>query len=349
MCQTIASSSITSGLAMSAPSSSEAGWSSRLEPLRPHENVLFRPDDPRLGDRIVSWHGDLSAPVRGRAVLVGFPQDEGVRRNMGRTGAAQAPAEIRRWLGKLTPFDPISETSLTQLPPLDAGNVRISGTLEETQQALGEVVGGIMQTDAVPIVLGGGHETTYGVYLGYVLAQKPAAIINIDAHLDVRPCPEGRGNSGTPFRQALEHASMPLPGDRYACLGLQRHAVARQHLEYARQHGCVIRWREECAGQLEQRFTEELARLAKAKCRVHVTVDADAVDARSVPGVSAPNVLGLDAAEVIACALRAGESPAVASVDVVEINPAFDRDGQSARWAALLVWTFLVGLANRSG
>ncbi len=270
-----------------------------------------------------------------------------MRRNAGRVGAAQAPTEIRRWLAKLTPYDPISETDLTRVPPLDAGNIRISGSLEETQQALGEVVAGIMQTGAVPIVLGGGHETAYGVYLGYVLAQKPAAIVNLDAHLDVRPCAEGRGNSGTPFRQALEHATMPLPAGRYVCLGLQGHAVSQQHLEFARQRGCVLAWREECAGQLAERFSAELGRLANEQCQVHVTVDADAVDARAVPGVSAPNVLGLDAAEVIACARRAGEAPGVASFDVVEINPVFDRDGESARWAALLVWNFLVGLARR--
>src|SRR5205085_7639557 len=84
MCRTIGSSSITSESAMPAPSSSEAGWSSRLEPLRPHENVLYRPDDPRLADRIVGWQGDLTSLVRSRAVLVGFPQDDGVRRNAGR-------------------------------------------------------------------------------------------------------------------------------------------------------------------------------------------------------------------------------------------------------------------------
>ena len=39
----------------------------------------------------------------GRAVLVGFPQDEGVRRNGGGPGRPLAPAEIRRWLGRLTP------------------------------------------------------------------------------------------------------------------------------------------------------------------------------------------------------------------------------------------------------
>jgi arginase family enzyme len=38
----------------------------------------------------------------------------------------------------------------------------------------------------------------------------------------------------------------------------------------------------------------------------------------------------------------------VASLDVVEINPGLDRDGQSARWAATAVWQFLAGLAKRA-
>ena len=323
------------------------GWYSRLEPPRLVENVFLRPDDPRLADCIVAWHGDLTALVPGRAVLVGFPQDEGVKRNAGRPGAAQAPGEIRRWLGKLTPYDGVSETDLTQLPPLDAGNIHISGTLEETQQALGEVVAGIMHTGAVPIILGGGHETAYGVFLGYVLTQRETGIVNIDAHLDVRPCPEGRGTSGTPFRQALEHPEAPLPGERYICLGVQPHATARQHLEFVRQKGCVLAWRDECDGELEKRLGAELKRLAKQKCGIHLTVDADAIDMSSVPAVSAPNSRGLNAGEVLLCARLAGGTPAVTSFDVVEINPPHDRDGQSARWAALLIWNFLIGLAHR--
>jgi arginase family enzyme len=35
-------------------------------------------------------------------------------------------------------------------------------------------------------------------------------------------------------------------------------------------------------------------------------------------------------------------------MDLVEINPSLDRDGQSARWAALVIWSFLIGLALRS-
>jgi formiminoglutamase len=296
----------------------------------------------------VNWRGNLAQLLAGRAVLLGFPQEEGIRRNGGRAGASQAPAEVRRWLGRLTPWDPITQTELSQLPPLDAGNVRISGSLEETQLGLGEVVGAILSTGAVPIVLGGGHETAYGHFLGYIHAGKEVGIINIDAHLDVRPCHDGRGNSGTPFRQALEHPVHPLPGNRYVCLGLQPHAVARSHWEYAREKGCVARWRQECNGTLVELFGQELERLRKSGCQVYVTVDADAVDVRSVPGVSAPNTAGVDGEEVLACARLAGQSPMVASLDVVEVSPPLDRDGQSARWAALLVWHFLIGLAQRS-
>lgn len=296
---------------------------------------------------MLGWRGDLSLLLPGRAVLIGFPQDEGVRRNGGRVGAAQAPAEIRRQLQRLTPWDGVSGTDLSPLPPLDAGNLRIAGNLEESQQALGEVVAGVLASGAVPVVLGGGHETAYGCYLGHVLANSPVGIVNIDAHLDVRPCPEGRGNSGTPFRQALEHPTQPLPGQRYVCLGLQPHSTSRQHWEYVRDKGCVVRWQVECYASLARHFAEELERLEKDGCRVHVTVDADAVTAAEVPGVSAPNPLGFDARQVIYCLRLAGRSPIVASVDLVEVNPAVDRDNQSSRWAALAVWHFLIGLAER--
>src|SRR5581483_3703756 len=99
------------------------GWSSRLEPVRRPEDVFERPDDPRLGEVIEFWKGDAAALRPDRAVLIGFPQDEGVRRNHGRPGAAEAPHEIRQQLGRLVPWDAISGVDLTEHPPLDLGDV----------------------------------------------------------------------------------------------------------------------------------------------------------------------------------------------------------------------------------
>jgi formiminoglutamase len=329
---------------MSNASSSAAAWYTRLEPVAPPETPR-RPDDPRLGECVEFWRNGPPTLRAGRPVLVGFPQDEGVRRNRGRPGAAAAPAAIRHWLYRLTPWDIVNGANLAALDLLDLGDVRIAGSLEESQQALAEVIAAIVTAGAMPIVLGGGHETAYGHYLGYVRAGREVAIVNLDAHLDVRPFMDGRGHSGSPFRQALEHSTQPLRGDRYVCLGAQPFAVSREHYAYVRDKGGVIRWCAELRDRLDAIFRQECERL---DCPAYVTLDSDVVRQADVPGVSAPNPLGLSGPGVVACAAAAGEHPAVSSFDLVEINPSFDRDGQSACWAAVAIWHFLSGLTRRS-
>lgn len=331
---------------MSGASSSVAAWSTQLEPARRPENIFPRRDDPRLGEVIEFWQGDPAALRPGRAVLVGFPQDEGVRRNHGRAGAAEAPHELRRWLHRLTPWDGEADVDLASNPPLDVGNVRISGTLEESQEALGAVVGAILRAGAVPVVLGGGHETAFGHYLGYVAAGLRAGVINLDAHLDVRRPAGGLGHSGSPFRQALEHLAAPLPGTRYVCLGAEPSSVSREHFQYVRDRGGVVRWCGEVKRHLTEQLRDELARLAPGG-PIWLSLDVDVIGQAEAPGVSAPNPAGVYAREVLAGVRVAGQTAGVASFEVVEVNPRFDQDGQTGRWAALAVWQFLVGLLQR--
>lgn len=331
---------------MSNASSSGGAWFTRLEPVLP-PSLAHRPDDPRLGECVTFWRQGTPELQAGRPILVGFPQDEGVRRNGGRPGAAAAPAAIRHWLYRLTPWNAVHKTDLAALDLLDLGDVRGSDDLEESQQALAEVIAAILTADAVPIVLGGGHETAYGHYLGYVRAGRPVAIINLDAHLDVRPLIDGRGHSGSPFRQALEHPTQPLRGDSYVVLGAQPQAISREHYLYVQHKGGVIHWAEQTRDCLEATFRSECQRLERDKHSVYLTLDSDVVCQADVPGVSAANPLGLPGAGIAACAAAAGSNRRVSSIDLVEINPSFDRDGQSARWAAVVIWHVLSGLSRR--
>jgi formiminoglutamase len=333
---------------MSAASTSVVAPSTRFEPYRYQPGAPPRPDDPRLGECATFSTGDPVPLSPGQPVLIGFPQDEGVRRNFGRPGAAEAPREIRRWLYRLSPWDVLRGADLTRLRLLDLGDLRCDANLEASQQALGEIVAQVLAARAIPVVLGGGHETALGHFLAYAASGSPVGIINLDAHLDVRPTLDGRGHSGSPFRQAMEFAAAPLRGERYACLGVQPHSVSRDHLVYVLQRGATVRWSAQVRDSLCQHFNQERERLTRAGCPVYVSLDADVANCADVPGVSAPNPLGLSGAELIACARLAGESPNVTSFEVVEVNPSFDCDGQSARWAALVVWYFLVGLAQRS-
>nr|WP_240894595.1 formimidoylglutamase [Fodinibius halophilus] len=273
--------------------------------------------------------------------MLGFPSDEGVARNGGRTGASEAPSAIREQLYKMTPSTEYYQPFVELLDKTaDVGDVEVTGSLEEDQQRLGNAVAGFLEQGVVPIILGGGHETAFGHFLGYAKADKNTAIFNLDAHTDVRPLKEGKAHSGSPFRQALEHESGC--GETYLVSGIQPHSVAQSHLDFIREHGGNYIFRDETnitaiSGQFHQHESE----------RLMVTFDMDAVDQSQAPGVSAPCTNGLPADLWLTSAYLAGRNEQVSSFDLSEVNPEYDRDGQTAKLAALTIWHFLLGLSQR--
>jgi formiminoglutamase len=292
-------------------------------------------DDPRVGQLLGSRLAAADSP---RAVLVGFPSDEGVRRNGGRDGAAQGPRALRDALYRFA-RDARSDRMEDLLGRTrDLGDLEISGDVESDQRNLGEILVPHLARGVFVVVLGGGHETSYGHFLGYAFAERQVEILNWDAHADVRELKEGKGHSGSPFRQAIEDSSGACR--RYSVAGLQPHAVAKAHLELVQRHGRAV-WRDE----VSPRFIEVL--YSGIESPTMVSFDLDAVIQAEAPGVSAPNPGGLPGDLWLKAAFEAGRSSAVTSADIVELNPRFDPDGQTARLAALTVWWLLRGRAER--
>ena len=292
--------------------------------------------DPRIRDLL---GGALAPGERPLVSVIGFPCDQGVTRNNGRAGAAEGPTAIRQALARLTP-DAESPEAFRYVVErtADHGDVEVTGDLERDQERLGERIAPLLAGGGMVIVLGGGHETAYGHFLGYVRAGIPVGIVNWDAHCDVREPIGGRGTSGTPFRQALTHPSR-IAG-RYAVAGLQPHAVAAAHLAFVRSRGEGV-WRQDVTRATIVRLYAESGAAAMA------SFDLDAVDRAHAPGVSAPNSAGLSIDLWLEAAYRAGHCPNVRSADVVELSPACDRDGQTAALAALTVWCLLKGVSDR--
>jgi len=294
--------------------------------------------DPRLGHWLQRDATELNSID---AVLIGFPSDVGVRRNGGRPGASEGPQEIRKQLYKMTPSAEYYQPFVDLLECCtDVGDVRITGDLSADQQSLGKVVAGYLEQGVVPIILGGGHETAFGHFSGYVESDHPTSIFNLDAHTDVRRLKEGKPHSGSSFRQALEHESGCA--ETYLAAGLQPHSVAKAHLEFISDHGGHYKFRDETnitsiSGLFHQHESN----------RLMVTFDMDAVDQSQAPGVSAPCTNGLPADLWLTAAYLAGRNEDVSSFDVSELNPLHDRDGQTAKLAALTVWHFILGLSQR--
>lgn len=293
------------------------------------------PDDPRVGHFLAAETEEKET----RVAILGFPCDEGVVRNNGRAGAAQGPDALRRCLYRFTP-DP-TDARMTSLlrRSRDLGDLAVSGELEADQQSLGEAVAEILDAGTIPVVLGGGHETAYGHFLGYAGAGLPVAISNVDAHADVRELRNGQGHSGSPFRQALEHESGLCR--EYRVAGLQPQSNSRAHIQYLDTHNCRYWFRTET----DQEVIAEL--YPDKEGDRYATFCLDALDAAFAPGVSAPASDGLHPEWWLAAAYRAGASERVRSFDVVELNPGYDVDQRTARIAALTVWHFLRGVSRR--
>lgn len=294
-------------------------------------------DDPRLGHLL---DGDPRDPSGLLAVLVGFPVDEGVVRNGGRAGAAEGPDRLRTWLYGMTPDARRHDAILDLLgATADAGDIISDKPLQTSQTYLGETLAPYLRHDAMPVVLGGGHETAYGHFLGYVEAEQEVSILNWDAHMDVRPLNDGRPHSGSSFRQALEHPSGRCR--HYTVVGLQPHSTAAAQLRFVEKHDGRFLW----ADEVSQATVEALYDATPGPTMV--TFDLDAVDQAEAPGVSAPAVGGLDRDVWLHGAYHAGRCPQVTSVDVSELNPTVDVDDRTARLAALTVMQVLRGLADR--
>src|SRR6185369_4255977 len=97
-------------------------------------------------------------------ILLGVPTDEGIFRNGGRVGAAQAPDEIRRQLLRLTPF--ASHGSFSKLKITDFGNIT-GHTLEEIHSKAKGAVSGFIKNNKTVIAIGGGHDITYPLAFGF--------------------------------------------------------------------------------------------------------------------------------------------------------------------------------------
>lgn len=197
-----------------------------------------RAGELKLGEKVYTvppgsrdqWQQALSE-CPARYVLLGLPEDIGVRANFGRGGAYSAWQPALSTLMNTQSNHFFSGEELLVLGHIDFSegmekvrhlNFQRSEDLilarelvSEIDEAVTSVICSVISAGKEAIVIGGGHNNAYGCIKGSSLAQsKPISCINCDAHSDLRPL-EGR-HSGNAFSYALEEGWL----NRYAMLGL---------------------------------------------------------------------------------------------------------------------------------
>ncbi|WP_077325367.1 formimidoylglutamase [Virgibacillus siamensis] len=261
--------------------------------------------------------------------IIGFKCDEGVRRNKGNVGASLAPDEVRKMIAKL-PYN-IDENVSTY----DVGNVLCeSDKLENAQSELGDCISNWLNQFNIPIIIGGGHETLYGHYLGirrFLGEEASLGIINIDAHFDLRT--NTVPSSGTMFKQILEKDMSA----GYLCLGIQEFSNTKALFNDARIHGCKYIPENELNDNKIKHAFNLIDEFAGKYDFIMLTLDMDSIAASDAPGVSAPSPFGLEVKIVRRLLRYIVSKNNITSFDISEVNPSMDENDKTIRLAANLI------------
>jgi formiminoglutamase len=175
-------------------------------------------------------------------VLLGIPEDIGVRANYGRPGTASAWESAIKSIANIqhNRFAKGSQiivlgqinvsAEMRDVENLDFNDIddrsKLSQLVEKVDKEVSHIIFTIIKAGKTPIIIGGGHNNAYGNIKGSALAKgKPINAINFDAHSDFRIL-EGR-HSGNGFSYAYEEGFLK----KYFIFGLHENYTSKSVLD----------------------------------------------------------------------------------------------------------------------
>lgn len=202
-----------------------------------------RVGEEKLGERIQTiespddWTEQLQQQ-NSRFVLMGIPEDIGVRANLGRAGTATAWDNFLenflntqhnvlcngQWFSLLGELDFSEEMEQAEKLNPNSDNDReemfdLVAQIDEEVERYGTK---IIESGKIPIIVGGRHNNAYGNIKALAKAKnKSVNVINFDAHTDLRPT-KGR-HSGNGFSYALEEGFL----ENYFIFGLHENYISK--------------------------------------------------------------------------------------------------------------------------
>lgn len=175
-------------------------------------------------------------------VLFGIPEDVGIRANFGRPGASSAWASAISSIANIQHNRFCKGSQIVIIGQLDVSEEmkaakdldfhttsdrkELSLLVDKIDKEVVHIISCIVKCGKTPIIIGGGHNNSYGNIKGTALGLgKPINAINFDAHSDFRIL-EGR-HSGNGFSYAYEEAFLK----KYFIFGLHENYTSKNVLD----------------------------------------------------------------------------------------------------------------------
>lgn len=253
---------------------------------------------------------DAGAPEKARAVVIPFGLEASVSYG---GGTAAGPAAILAASHQLELFD----EEVWREPYLDYGIAavrapEIAGSIEDALAQLAMLVGQVLDARRFPIVLGGEHSLTAGAIRPFAERHKDLAVLQFDAHADLRDGYLGEKYShASAMRRVLDHAHVEL-----VSVGIR--AISKEEAEFAsanRDRVHIFWGKDQAVWDIEE-IVKPLAGRP-----VYVTFDIDGLDGAVMPATGTPTPGGLSYLLALAILRRAAEVGSIVGADVVELAP----------------------------
>jgi len=283
--------------------------------------------DLRIRDLLTKNKQDASC------YLWGYPDDEGIQLNGGRTGASKGPDQIRECFLKMTP-------QYFNKKIWDGGNLSTQAPIAARHELAKAQCLETLREKKFLITLGGGHDYGYPDSAAFVhyneKSKKKPVVINFDAHMDVRPLDHGL-TSGTPFYRLLSEFGKKV---QLIEVGIQDHCNSPEHILWAKKQGAHVILQNDI---LKKGLLNCLKPLLK-KYPGHptfISVDIDAFSSAFAPGCSQSWPTGLDVHDFFEAFDDLFKKLNVQGLGIYEVSPPLDVGVLTSRLAALIVYRAL--------
>ena len=266
----------------------------------------------------------IDTPHLAKAVVIPFGLEASVSYG---GGTAAGPSAILHASQQLELFD----DELWREPYLDYGiaairEPKIASTVSAALDQLAALTSAVIAQGKFPFVIGGEHSLTPGAIRPLVAKYRDLAILQIDAHADLRDGYLGEHYShASAMRRVLDNPGVTLVsvGIRALCTeeaGFYLDNRHRIHMHFAR---------DQASYNLE-------AIVAPLKGRpLYITFDIDGLDSAIMPATGTPVPGGLSYLQSLAILRRACEVATVVGADLVELAPMANFHAASFTAAAL--------------